>query len=239
MDRTIVVVFNNEKQAYEGKKALMQLDYEGSISVYAHTVVVKGTDGAVTIKDVNEPGPLGSLLGTTVGGLVALLGGPAAAVVGATSGLAIGSAWDLDSLRVGEDFIEDVSKALKPNTAALLAEVDEEWTTPVDARMEAIGGVVFRRALSEVQQQSDQQEIAAINADIDQMKAEAAKANAERKAKLQQKINALQAKVEIKKQKAQAKTEAFKKQQTAKKQILKNNAAAAGKALKQLGNTPV
>lgn len=239
MDRTLVVVFNTEKQAYEGKKALTQLDNEGSITVYANTVVVKGADGSVTVKDVNEPGPLGSLLGTTVGGLVALLGGPAAAVVGATTGLAIGSAWDIDNIRVGEDFLEEVSKALKPNTAALLAEIDEEWTTPVDVRMEAIGGIVFRRALADVQQQSDEQEIAAMKADISQMKAEAAKANADRKAKLQQKINALEAKVEIKKQKAQGKAEAFKKQQTAKKNILKKNAAAAGQALKQLGNTPV
>ena len=239
MDRTLVVVFNNEKQAYEGKKALKRLDNEGSITVYAHTVVVKGTDGAVTIKDINEPGPLGSLLGTTVGGLVALLGGPAAAVVGATSGLAIGGAWDIDNVRVGEDFIEEVSKALKPNTAALLAEVDEEWTTPVDSRMEAIGGTVFRRALSDVQQQSDDQEIAAMKADINQMKAEAAKANADRKAKLQQKVTALEAKIEIQKQNAKDKNEAFKKQQAAKKAILQKNASAAGSALKQLGNTPV
>lgn len=34
MDRMLVVVFDNETKAYEGKKALLQLDNEGSISVY-------------------------------------------------------------------------------------------------------------------------------------------------------------------------------------------------------------
>ena len=34
MDRMLVVVFGNETKAYEGKKALLQLDNEGSISVY-------------------------------------------------------------------------------------------------------------------------------------------------------------------------------------------------------------
>jgi len=239
MERTLVVVFDSEKKAYEGKKALQRLDGEGSITLYANAVVTKSADGTVAVKDVNEPGPLGTVLGTTVGGLVALLGGPAAALVGATSGLAIGSAFDLDSVRVGEDFIEDVSKALAPKKAALIAEIDEEWTTPLDTRMEEIGGTVFRRALSEVQQRSDDEEIAAMKADVDQMKAEAAKANAERKAKLQQKVSLLETKIQIQKQKAKDKNEAFKKQQAAKKQILKKNAAAAGKALRNLANTQV
>ncbi|HUJ15451.1 MAG TPA: DUF1269 domain-containing protein [Thermoanaerobaculia bacterium] len=239
MERTLVVVFDSEKKAYEGKKALQRLDGEGSITLYANAVVTKSADGTVAVKDVNEPGPLGTVLGTTVGGLVALLGGPAAALVGATSGLAIGSAFDLDSVRVGEDFIEDVSKALAPKKAALIAEIDEEWTTPLDTRMEEIGGTVFRRALSEVQQRSDDEEIAAMKADVDQMKAEAAKANADRKAKLQQKVSLLETKIQIQKQKAKDKNEAFKKQQAAKKQILKKNAAAAGKALRNLANTQV
>jgi uncharacterized membrane protein len=239
MDRTLVVVFDSEKKAYEGKKALQRLDAEGSITAYAYTVVVKNPDGTIAINDVNEPGPLGTLVGTTVGGLVALLGGPAAAVAGATAGLALGGAWDIDNLRVGEDFLEDVTKALKPGKSALLAEMDEEWTTPVDSRMEAIGGTVYRRALSEVQQQSDEQEIAALKADITQMKAEAAKASADRKAKLQQKVSALETKIEIQKQKGKDKRESFKKQQAAKKEILMKNAAAAGRALKQLGNTQI
>jgi uncharacterized membrane protein len=73
---------------------------------------------------------LGTLLGTTVGGLVALLGGPAAAAVGAASGLALGRFFDIDHLRVGEDFVEDVVRVLTPNKVAVIAEIDEEWTTP-------------------------------------------------------------------------------------------------------------
>ena len=33
---------------------------------------------------------------------------------------------------------------------ALVAEIREDWTTPLDQSMEAVGGKVFRRALSEV-----------------------------------------------------------------------------------------
>ena len=41
MDRMLVVVFDTEKKAYEGKKALLQLEDEGSIVVYAYAVVAK------------------------------------------------------------------------------------------------------------------------------------------------------------------------------------------------------
>ena len=41
MDRMLLVVFDNENKAYEGKKALLQLDCEGSIGVYAYAVVAK------------------------------------------------------------------------------------------------------------------------------------------------------------------------------------------------------
>jgi uncharacterized membrane protein len=61
-----------------------------------------------------------------------------------------GGTTDINNAGIGYDFIDDVSKVLLPNRVAVIAEIDEEWTTPVDTRMEAIGGTVFRRALAEV-----------------------------------------------------------------------------------------
>ena len=65
MDRMLVVVFDNESKAYEGKKALLQLDGEGSISVYGHAVAAKHADGTTTVKQDDE-GPLGTLVGTSL-----------------------------------------------------------------------------------------------------------------------------------------------------------------------------
>lgn len=239
MERTLVVVFDNEKKAYEGKNALWKLDDEGSIVVYANAVVVKKADGTTKVKEGDEPGPIGTFLSTTVGGLTGLLGGPAASAVGAISGFALGSGWDIDNLRIGEDFIEDIAKVLTPNKAALIAEVDEDWTAPVDTRMEAIGGLVFRRALSDVRTQMNEQDIAAMKADIAQMKAEAANANAERKAKLQVKIDTLNNKIDTQYEKAEDRRKAFLKERGEKREILKKKAAAAGKAIRNLANTPV
>ena len=77
------------------------------------------------------------------------------AAVGAASGLALGALYDVDNARIGGDFLDDVSKSLTPNKVALVAEVEEEWTTPVDTRMEALGGTVLRRALWDVRKTVD------------------------------------------------------------------------------------
>jgi uncharacterized membrane protein len=76
MDRMLVVVFDNEAKAYEGKKALQQLDNEGSVSVYAYAVLTKNADGTASIKQGDDAGPLGTLVGTSLGSLIGLLGGP-------------------------------------------------------------------------------------------------------------------------------------------------------------------
>src|SRR5579859_5063608 len=104
MDRMLVVVFDNEAKAYEGKQALLQLDAEGSIGAYAYAVLAKQADGRATIKQGDDNGPLGTLANTAVGSLVGLLGGPIGVAVGAASGAMIGSAFDLNNARVGDDF---------------------------------------------------------------------------------------------------------------------------------------
>jgi len=91
MDRMLVVVFDNDAKAYEGKQALLQLDDEGSISVYAYAVLAKHADGTATVKQGDDMGPLGTLLGTSFGSLIGLLGGPVGLAVGAASGFVIGA----------------------------------------------------------------------------------------------------------------------------------------------------
>ena len=221
MDRMLVVVFDNESKAYEGKKALLQLDGEGSINVYGYSVLARGADGTVTQKQGDDAGPLGTLLGTSLGSLIGLLGDPAGMAAGALGGMMGGAAVDLDNARVGADFIDDVNKVLSPNRVALVAEIEEDWTTPVDTRMEAIGGKVFRRALSEVADTVNKEDADAMKADLAQMKAEQAKAGAETKARLQEKISQLDSKIQSWEQKDRERTEAVERHAKAKLQLLK------------------
>jgi uncharacterized membrane protein len=222
----LVVAFDSENKAYEGKKALSKLEDEGSIAVYGHAVIGKNPDGTITLKQGDDPAPLGTLVGTSLGSLIGLLGGPVGLAIGATAGLFAGSLADLNNAGVGEDFIDDVRQELQPNKFAVVAEIDEDWTTPVDSRMEAIGGKVYRRALSEVRQTIHDENIAAMKADLAQLKAERAKAQADRKAKLQEKINQLDIKIKAQLEKAKKQREAAERQAKAKVEIVKAKAAA-------------
>ena len=226
MDRMLVVVFDTESKAYEGSESLLRLDDEGSITVYAYAVLAKHADSTTTVKRGDDMGPVGGFLGAALGGVIGLLGGPVGVAVGAASGLVAGGGADYDNARIGEDFIDDVTKILLPNRVAVVAEINEEWTTPVDTRMETIGGTVFRRALSDVRNTVDDQEIAAMKADFAQMKAEHAKAHAGRKAKLQEKINQLDSKIQARLEKAKQRREAAERQAKAKADLLKTKAAA-------------
>jgi uncharacterized membrane protein len=227
MDRMLVVVFDNESKAYEGKKALMQLDIDGSITVYGHAVVVKNPDGTTTVRESDDRGPLGTLVGTTLGSLIGLLGGPAGIAIGAAVGFLGGGTLDLDKARIGEDFVDDVAAVLLPNKAAVVAEIEEDWTNPVDTRMEAIGGTVLRRSLSEAKHTLHEEHVAAMKADLAQMKAEHAEAHAERKAKLQEKINQLDSKLQAQLQKAKERRQAAEREARAKVELLKAKAAVA------------
>ncbi len=227
MDRMLVVVFDSERKAYEGKKALLQLDAEGSISVYGYAVVAKKADGTSTIKQGDDVGPLGTLVGTTLGSLIGVLFGPVGLAIGATAGFTGGATADVYNSGVGDDFIDDVSKFLLPSKVALVAEIEEDWTTPVDTRMEAIGGLVFRRALSEVKHQVHEENVNSMKADMAQFKAEQAQAHADRKGKLREKINQLDSKIQTQLQQAKDRRGAKEREAQVKAKVLKAKAAAA------------
>ena len=238
MERMLVVIFDNETKAYEGTAALRELERDGSIAVYAGAVVVKSADGRTSVRQVDDLDPMGTLVGTSVGGLIGLLAGPVGMAIGAVGGLTLGAFADIADLRVGDDFVEDVAQSLTPNKVAVIAEIDEGWTTPVDTRMEALGGSVIRRGLWEVRDEQRQAQIAAMKADLGQLKEELAKAKAERKAKLQGRIDYLQARIDQQQKKAQQRWDAFRARRSAKREAFKKNATTAGRALKELAKTP-
>ena len=226
MDRMLVVVFEAESKAWEGKKALHELDREDVIVVYDQAVVARNSDGTATVRQIDDPGLIGTLAGTTLGALIGLLGGPVGAALGAAAGFAIGGTVDVDRARICEDFVEDVRQKMTPEKFALVAEIQEDTTIPVDVRMEALGGTVFRRSLSEVKHKVHDENVAAMKADLAQMKAEHAAAHAERKAKLQEKINQLDSKIQAQLEKSKQRRQAAEAREKAKVEFLKARAAA-------------
>ena len=97
-----------------------------------------------------DQGPIGTGVGLAVGSLIGLLGGPVGLVAGALTGALVGAIRDFWVAGVDLDYVEEAGKGLLPGKVALVAEVEEEWVTPVDSALEAAGGRVFRRARTEV-----------------------------------------------------------------------------------------
>jgi|SRR5271157_373312 len=227
MERLLVIVFNDEPKAYEGSHALKQLDAEGSIAIHAAAVIKKNADGTVTVKQEEEDFPIRAVAGTAMGALIGLLEGPAGVGVGAVAGALAGSIGDLHVAGVDGEFVDEVAATLAAGRCAVIADISEEWVTPVDTRMEALGGTVFRKARRRVEDDERAKDVAALRAEIDQLKAELARVRGERKAKLQAKIDKLNAKLQAELDHAKQRSEQIKSETDAEVRALQKKAEKA------------
>ena len=235
MSKMLVAVFDDEKAAFEGSKALLELHRDGAISAYAGAVIARDADGRISVKDEVDEGPIGTVLGMMTGAFVGLFAGPEGVVVGATLGTMMGATADLINLGVGADFVDEVAAQLAPGKVAVVAEIDEGWTTPVDTRMEALGGTVIRRYRVDVEDEQIEREIAAIKADYAELKAELREASDENKAKVQAKLDATKAKLDAAGDRAKAKLDALEEESNAKiKAVDKQIADAKAEAKEKL-----
>jgi uncharacterized membrane protein len=228
MEKLVVIVFDSELKAIEGFRALKALDRDGDISVNEAQVIKKGPTGAVRVVDTSDMLSFPLIGGgTVVGALVGLLGGPVGALVGATAGALVGSIGDAVQAGVTDEFISDIETALTPDKAAVIAEISEEWMTPLDEEMERIGGLVFRRVRTFEKATQDDSDAAAHKAEMDQLKAERAKAKSERLAKIDARIDKLRAKMENAIQRKRDKMRLHQQQREARIKALQAKADAA------------
>ncbi len=227
MERMLVIVFDNELKAYDGSKALTELDFEGSISVHAQAVIEKDDNGKVTVKQKGDDFPIRAVGGTAIGALIGVLGGPIGVGIGAVAGTFAGSVLDMNRAGVNADFLDAVFEKLRPGKWAIVSDVSEEWVTPVDSRMAALGGIVFRITRQDVENEQDARRVAALKADIAQLKAEQAKSKVEHKAKIQAKIDDLKKELRAKRDEAKKRSEQEQEESKTKIEALEKKAARA------------
>ena len=227
MSKYVVSVFPNEAKAYEGVGAFNALHGEHSLTLYGMAVIAKDAEGRAEVKEAEDEGPIGTAIGMMSGALVGVLGGPAGVVIGATGGGLLGSISDLGNTGVGLDFVDMVAKRMQPGTAAVVAEVDEYWTTPLDTRMEALGGEVFRRTRADFEDEQFDQEVTAWNEEMNELGAEMKEASDEIKAKLQAKKDAVRKHLEDAMEKGGQKITQLENEQEAKLAALEKQVAEA------------
>jgi uncharacterized membrane protein len=206
MNKVIFVGFDTEQKAYEGDRALHDMHREGTLTLYNDAVVVKEPGGKVALRRAPDAEPVGTFGGMLTGGLIGLLGGPVGAAVGLSTGTLIGAAFDLSKEGVDREFVEDAGARLEPGTAAVIAEIDEQWQVPLDTRMEALGGNLVRRTQTQIEDaylereiETAQRELAILESEtVTEVKVSQTEKARKRTEKLQGKIDAAKRKVQEK-----------------------------------------
>ena len=227
MEKMLIVIVDNETKAYDVSQALNKLDEAGDISVHVQSVVEKKADGKVELKKVRGDFPINTVAGTAIGSLIGLLGGPIGLLIGAVGGTAVGGTYDLHRSGVDAGFVEEASAKLTPGKFAVIADVSEEWQTPLDTEMEKLGATVLRAPKRDVEAEQRKQDMKAVKAEIKQLKSEASRAKDESKAKLQSKVDGLEKKLQNQQTQAKQRLEEMKKEEEAKVKALEKKAANA------------
>ncbi len=221
----LVAVFNTEEKAFEGLSALKSLHKDGDISVHASGVIAKDHKGEVTVKEQSSEGPIGTTVGMLGGALIGLIGGPTGLLAGAAVGSLGGMLYDLDQTGIDAGFVEEVSEALGEDKVAVLADLEESWTAPVDARLESLGGMVFRRNRYEVVEDQLNREADEINAELEELDAEFEEATEEAKASIQAQIDRAKEKRQSLKEVIEKKQDQLNSEMTAKEESLEKQLA--------------
>src|SRR5580700_6419622 len=150
MRNYVAVVFDDRRKAYRGLHALWALDGEAEVTVHGTAVIHRDDLGQIQV-DTKETHPaLGTAVGVGIGALLGALAGPAGAAIGAASGGVVGAVADLNRADTRDQSRYETAWVLRAGQSAVIADVSEETTFPIDERMRILGGTVNRRAWSAV-----------------------------------------------------------------------------------------
>jgi uncharacterized membrane protein len=145
-DQIIVATFNNTNAAYDAASALKALKGIVDFKPKAGVMVKKDDRGNVSLLESKERPLWGAGIGTVAGALIGLIAGAPGAAVGAALGATSGLTGDAVMSALDEDFVDSVTREMRPGMTALIVEADEKSTRPVDDIVALGGGHVYRQA---------------------------------------------------------------------------------------------
>src|SRR5262245_11481209 len=146
-DRIIVATFDNPNAAYDAVSEMKKLKEQGATDFKAKAgVMVKKDDkGNVSVLESKERPLWGTAVGTTAGALIGLIGGAPGAALGAALGAISGLSGDVVMEALDSDFVEKVTRDMRPGMTAVIVEADEKSTRPVDDIVAKSQGHVYRQ----------------------------------------------------------------------------------------------
>lgn len=232
MNELLVAVFDTEDTAVKGMQTLKDLHQEGGITLYASALIVKGRDGKISIKQQSEQTPLGAAVGLLTGAIVGMLGGPAGTAVGASLGGYLGLLADCARGGVDLRFLDDAGKTLRNGKAAVLAEIEESWTSLLEPRLRDQGGTVFRQFRTDFVDDQLLQESQALQQQLDILKGDLDRVNASNKDALQKSIREVVQRLQTIRDRAKTEIDKKKVETDLKMKALRGQAQTAVEAAK-------
>jgi uncharacterized membrane protein len=202
MQKIVFVSFKNEKQAQEGARAMLEVRTN---ALYAGAIIALDPNGKVVVRQSIVDRPASTLGGLLLGNLVGLLG-PAAVAIDSGSGALLSAAIDAAKAGITPEFLQTIQKELAAGKTGVIAEMDEQWESAIDIRMEPLGGTVFRQTKMQLEDAFFEKEIEAHQAELSRLESEKEanakiaekRESAERNARLQAKIDATKRQIQEK-----------------------------------------
>ncbi|MBV8149299.1 MAG: hypothetical protein JO092_09430 [Candidatus Eremiobacteraeota bacterium] len=166
MDNYVAIVFDDDAKAYDALHTLWNLDANGEITVRGAAVIHRDSHGHIDVATKDTDPGVRTAIGVGIGVLLGALAGPIGAAAGATiaAGTAVGvgaAAGGLAGLTADaiksdehEQAAYETSFVLARNKSAVIAEVAEERTGPINAMGKRLGGTVYRRKKSDIRDDS-------------------------------------------------------------------------------------
>lgn len=164
----VVATFATRNQAYDAAREIDRLN-DDVVTVRSGAIVEKDVLGNVSRLDKRRLGSAwgtvaGVTGGTLLGALLGALAGPAGtaagtiagsavatgAAAGSLMGGAVGAMADLTEVGLKEDYLGNVSSALLPGQTALVMELEEGKSDPLDAAIRRHDGLVYRTPVSTI-----------------------------------------------------------------------------------------
>ena len=146
-DRIIVATLQNTNSAYDAVTAMKALKEAGAsdFKAKAGVMVKKDDKGNLSVLESKERPLWGTAVGTTAGALIGLIGGAPGAALGAALGATSGLTGDAVMESLDSDFVDSVTKEMRPGMTAVIVEADEKSTRPVDDIVAKSQGHVYRQ----------------------------------------------------------------------------------------------
>lgn len=146
----IQALFDSESEAFNGLRALQQLDSAQDISIGESYVLTKDLNGSVSLRSAkDEAEGYSAIGGGIIGGLVGLLAGPLGLLVGIGAGMVAGSVGDTVRAEGISDYLDEVSANIPNGDSLLIAHVWEDFDSQIDAVLQPISKDIRRLNLED------------------------------------------------------------------------------------------